>query len=82
MNNFQQSPSIQQEPSFQRSPSVIEETIEFHVTYFDDHRNAVLTEVFDDELSAERFASRQVFLEHEWAAVDAVQVPRRAQTAA
>jgi len=47
---------------------------EFHVTYFDSHCGRIRTEVFDDLRVAERFASRSVCDEQDWAVIDAVPV--------
>jgi hypothetical protein len=47
---------------------------EFHVTYYDSDCGHARTEVFDDVAAAERFASRVVRDEDDWAVVDAVQL--------
>jgi hypothetical protein len=54
---------------------------EFHVTYFEADCGRVRTEVFDTAADAERFASRCLSGEHDWATVDAVAV-QQAQAAA
>jgi hypothetical protein len=54
---------------------------EFHVTYFEAECGRVRTEVFDTVADADRFASRRVSGEHDWAIVDVVAV-RQDQVAA
>jgi hypothetical protein len=54
---------------------------EFHVTYFEADCGRIRTEVFDTATDAERFASRCLSGEHDWAVVDAVAV-RQDQLAA
>jgi hypothetical protein len=46
--------------------------LEFHVTYLDSESGRIRTEVLDDAVSAERFASRVVRGEDDWAIVDPV----------
>lgn len=45
---------------------------EFHVTYMDTDCGRIRTEVFDTLAEAERFASRNVSDEEDWAVIDAV----------
>jgi hypothetical protein len=54
---------------------------EFHVTYFEADCGRIRTEVFDTAADAERFASRRLAGEDDWAVVDAVAV-RQDQLAA
>ncbi|MCZ2404131.1 hypothetical protein IV498_13310 [Paenarthrobacter sp. Z7-10] len=68
--------------NFQQPQSSTRASVEFRVTYLTGHGSAVHTELFDDEAAAERFAARQVLLEHEWAVIDAVPVPLQARSAA
>jgi hypothetical protein len=45
---------------------------EFHVTYYDSDCGRARTEVFDDVAAAERFASRVVRDEDDWAVIDPI----------
>jgi hypothetical protein len=49
---------------------------EFHVTYYDSDCGHARTEVFDDVAAAERFASRVVRDEDDWAVIDPVPLQR------
>jgi hypothetical protein len=54
---------------------------EFHVTYFEADCERIRTEIFDTLAEAERFVSRCLSCEDDWAIVDAVTV-RQEQAAA
>ena len=54
---------------------------DFHVTFFDADSGRIRTEVFDTAADAERFMSRCLSSEDDWATVDAVAV-RQDQLAA
>jgi hypothetical protein len=54
---------------------------EFHVTFFEADSGRIRTEVFDTSAAAERFMSRCLSCEDDWATVDAVAV-RQQQAAA
>ena len=54
---------------------------EFHVTFFETDSGRIRTEVFDTSADAERFVSRCLSGEDDWATVDAVAV-RQDQLAA
>ena len=54
---------------------------EFHVTFFEAESGRIRTEVFDTAAAAERFVSRCLSGEDDWATVDAVAV-RQDQLAA
>jgi hypothetical protein len=54
---------------------------EFHVTYFEADCGRIRTEIFDTEAEAERFISRCLTCEDDWAVVDAVAL-RQDQAAA
>ena len=54
---------------------------EFHVTYFESDCGRIRTEIFDTRAEAERFVSRCLSCEDDWAIVDAVAV-RQEQVAA
>jgi hypothetical protein len=55
--------------------------LEFHVSYYDDRCMQPATELFDNEIAANRFAARMVQDEHEWAVVDKVYVKRSRRAA-
>ncbi len=54
---------------------------EFHVTYFEADCGRIRTEIFDTSAEADRFISRRLACEDDWAIVDAVAV-REEQVAA
>ena len=59
----------------------MEKNHEFHVTYFEADCGRIRTEIFDTSAEAERFVSRRLSCEDDWAIVDAVTV-RQEQVAA
>jgi hypothetical protein len=77
MDKNQQTTELKQPTELQQRTEPMDQNQEFHVTFFDSHCGRIRTEVFDDLRTAERFASRSVCEEDDWAVIDAVPVQQQ-----